>query len=36
MPSPENDLGSCIDRQRVGCAQLRIDALHAAGSSMTV
>lgn len=36
MPSPDNDLGFCVERQRVGRAQLGIGALRAAGSSMTV
>jgi hypothetical protein len=36
MPSPENDPASYIERQRVGRAQLGIDALRAAGSCMTV
>jgi nicotinamide-nucleotide amidase len=34
MPSPENRLGYCIERQLVGRAQPVIDALRAAGLSV--
>jgi hypothetical protein len=34
MPSPENGLGYCIERQLVGRAQPVIDALRAAGLSV--
>jgi hypothetical protein len=34
MPSPENGLGYCIERQLVGRARPVIDALRAAGLSV--
>jgi nicotinamide-nucleotide amidase len=34
MPSPENELGCCIERELVGGAQPVIDALRAAGLSV--